>query len=401
MFDWIKEAGRWVCSHKRGLVVLFAASFVAATPFIWKGSWGLGESELVTGILERELNDSKGNRILDENGNPKSELQKITLNVPGKALWAVLELLGVPLVLVFLGSWLQRSQQKQAHELQIAQQRQAANETSEEVLQLYFDRISALLVDKNLMALAHKEQCSQRQKELLEASLDVIRARTLSILRRFENDTARKSDVVRFLAESEIISKLKLQLSGANLSGANLSRADLSKADLSRTNLSKANLSKANISETKLVGANLVEADLKEAKFLKAGLGKACLFRASLQGADFTEADLRGANLVKANLQGAYLNKANLSTGFHDNSTTSGVDNRIVYLRKGYIIETNLSRASLSRAYLMEANLNEAILVEVNFTVAKLHNADLSNAISAGPISKELSSMALTSVEQR
>ena len=72
---------------------------------------------------------------------------KITTTDPGKTLWDWLSLLGVPLSLAILGAWFQASQQKQANE-----------EAREDVLQVYFDRLSTLLVDKNLLALAAKKK---------------------------------------------------------------------------------------------------------------------------------------------------------------------------------------------------------------------------------------------------
>jgi hypothetical protein len=170
-----------------------------------------------------------------------------------------------------------------------------------------------LLIDRNLILLSKKSQSSKttseeqetskksqsskitpeeqelitpKEKELLDSALDVIRARTLSILRRFENDAERKTSVIRFLIEAEIISKSRL----------NLKRADLSWADLSWANLEKANLEKAHFD-----GANL--------------------FRANLTGAILIFAHFDGANLEKAELKGAILEGADLKDIQWDSET--------------------------------------------------------------------------------
>jgi hypothetical protein len=207
----------------------------------------------------------------------------------GKTVWNWLELLGVPLALATLGYLLQQQQQQRAEMLSKEQREIAADEAKEEILQGYFDRLSTLLVDKNILAISTKvyalekeqaETATPEERELLGAAIDVIRARTLSILRRFEGDGDRKASVLRFLIEAEVLSKAKLSLSRADLSGADLSGADLSRADLSETSvdaklrrinspcqphqneLRDANLSGANLDWTDLGNANLRHADL-------------------------------------------------------------------------------------------------------------------------------------------
>ena len=62
-------------------------------------------------------------------------------------------------------------------------------------------------------------------------------------MRRLKDSKERKSSVIRFPLESDIISKLKLSLSEADLSGADLISAYLLGAYLLDANLSNANLS--------------------------------------------------------------------------------------------------------------------------------------------------------------
>ena len=308
-------------------------------PIFWPGGIGIGKDNSVsTKVIET-----------DKQGNIVKTIETIKYD-DGKTIWDWLSLLGVPLSLAILGYFLQQQQQKRAEKLSKEQQERAEklskdqrdiadNETKEEVLQTYFDRLSVLLIDRNLIALSNKSNLPKitpialsnksnsstitpEEQELLDSSLDVIRARTLSILRRFENDAERKGNVINFLIETEIIGKSKLNLSGADLEWAKLSRANLSRAnllgaDLECADLLMANLSGANLSDTKLQGANLVMANLQDTKLQGANLVMANLQEANLQGAILTwaylqEAELQGANLEGANLFIAELQGANL-----------------------------------------------------------------------------------------
>jgi uncharacterized protein YjbI with pentapeptide repeats len=288
-----------------------------------------------------------------------------------KTLWDWLSLLGVPLSLAALGFWLQQLQQKQASE-----------EAKEEILQAYFDRISMLLIDKNLIAIAVKVYASEPQeeatgsssslinvteeeKELVNASVDVIRARTSSMLRRLGKDRERKGDVIRFLAETEIVSKLKLdlravQLGGVNLSGAILSNAILSHADLEGAILSHADLSHADLRDANLSKANITKADISNANLSNANLSYADLSKADLSNANLSYADLSKADIIKADLSNTNLFKANLS---YANLT-----------------HANLWHANLNNANLTHANLSGAYLTGADLSGADLKDADLRDA---------------------
>ena len=222
--------------------------------------------------------------------------------------------------------------------LQEQQRKRADNETKEEVLQTYFDRLSVLLIDQNLIALSNKSNSStitSEDRELLDSSLDVIRARTLSILRRFEKDAERKTSVIKFLIETEIVGKSKLNLQWANLKGANLKRANLQGANLEWADLSGAELQGANLRRAKLNGAkleganlegaslvaNLKWADLKGTNLEGANLKWADLYGADLSRADLYVADLSNADLRSAKLSGAKLQGANLEDTKWDSET--------------------------------------------------------------------------------
>ncbi|MFM9104199.1 MAG: pentapeptide repeat-containing protein, partial [Cyanobium sp.] len=216
---------------------------------------------------------------------------------PGKGLWDYLEILLVPVLIFGLGVLLDsRSKARDAIQKNEAE-RIRQEENRDQALQLYFDRVSSILLDKQVISLAEaaKKLGPEYKDPLVESARDVIRAQTLAILRVFSADEEKKSSVVLFLIESEILASLTVSLRGANLSEADLSEANLSGADLSGAGLIGADLSEANLSEANLSGADLFGANL---------------FGANLCGADLSRANLFGANLIGAELRGADLKDA-------------------------------------------------------------------------------------------
>src|SRR5215208_6543491 len=95
----------------------------------------------------------------------------------------------------------------------------------------------------------------------------LARARTLTVLGRL--DPSRKSAVLQFLAEAQLIQRFEKRLPIITLSDADLrdveqSFTDLWRADLSFTDLSGANL-KGDLSRADLSGADLSDANLHDA----------------------------------------------------------------------------------------------------------------------------------------
>lgn len=293
----------------------------------WPDWTGLGAGQSIFTITQR-----------DAVGNITQTFETATPQ-PAKTFWDWLSLLGVPLSLAVLGYWLQQQQQKRANIDSQQQREMSARQSREEALQAYFDRLATLLIDKNLLAIATKvytanetPKATAEQQDLLDTALDVIRAQTLSILRRCETDGDRKSSVIRFLIEAEVISKAKLSLRDADLREANLRGINLREADLRDVDLRHANLSGAVLRNAVLGGADLTSVNLRHAD----------LRHADLNNADLIDADLRNTDLRGANLSYANVNYANL--------TGAILDNAVLY------------EADLMDAELMDANLSSAVL---------------------------------------
>jgi hypothetical protein len=290
---------------------------------------GVGSSQL---IVKTEKQDTLGRVI---------ETTTITTPQEPKTLWDWMSLLGVPLVLTILG-----------YKLQQLERAQTIEHGKEEALLNYLGHVSDLLIEKNLIAKAKAARSDSKKNEgyrqidlpdrdSLDAAKDVIRARTLSILRLLGNDGDRKGSVISFLVEANVISQLRLNLRDADLTGAdlrginlkdamlngsNLTGANFKGANLQRVALQKADLSCAIFDEAILVDAKLTEAKLWRTRLRKANLRDAVLNKAVLLEADLTDAELqpwgkkhgtllRGADLHKAilksaNLTGVYLGDA-------------------------------------------------------------------------------------------
>jgi Pentapeptide repeats (8 copies) len=184
-------------------------------------------------------------------------------------LWNWIKLLIFPAVIVGGGLWFNRHQREReldiARELResdvtiaderpqedrkIAQERAetdreiADQRAQDDALQAYLNHIGELLLDK--------DRPLRQSKERDEVGT-LARARTLTVLTRLEGE--RKGSIVRFLYESDLITKdpLILDLRSADLSCANLRGAQLSYAELKGADLIGANISKAILSEVDL-----------------------------------------------------------------------------------------------------------------------------------------------------
>jgi uncharacterized protein YjbI with pentapeptide repeats len=226
-------------------------------------------------------------------GGEKGKVERVTTTEepqPGKTLWDILELSGslaVPFLLIYLGTQIQKKEKDIAY-----------TNLREEALQRYLDRVSEILIDKNVSSLDPNDAS-------LETIKDVVRTRTLTVLRSLDNDGERKGSVIRFLVDADLLGMyFALDLSYANLQGAklkgvNLSRAHLNNADLSDADLSDADLSHANLHDVNLSHADLSDVDLSGAELYNSNLDKAILVNAELtfaklNGANFKDADLKG-----------------------------------------------------------------------------------------------------------
>jgi uncharacterized protein YjbI with pentapeptide repeats len=196
---------------------------------------------------------------------------------------------------------------------------------------------------------------------------------------------------------------------GAKLSSTVLQRADLRGADFTKANLAKVVFLEAKVEALKLGHASLErcvfkDADLSGCFFQGAGMFK-CLLRgcnlagrdftraslrcvqfdsANLHGCDFTGADAAMANFMHADLQEAVLDQIEASGAMLLGADMRGAKCRGARLAKACFNQADLSAADMTRADLTHAVLKQAVCKAASFEQAELGFADFSEADLAG-----------------
>ena len=176
--------------------------------------------------------------------------------------------MAIPVVLAAAGLWFtaqqdarqqniedRRAQQAQKIEDQraAAERELAERRAQDEALQAYLSQMGSLLLDKNL-----------RESEEDSEVRTLARARTLTVLSRL--DSSRKSAVMEFLVEAELVQSVEGRGPIIRLGGADLTEADLPHASLTAANLRGAEVSQADLSYVDLLYAqNWTDGQLGEA----------------------------------------------------------------------------------------------------------------------------------------
>jgi uncharacterized protein YjbI with pentapeptide repeats len=325
---------------------------------------------------------------------------------PNKTRWDYVKDIILPLLsggLVIFVVWYLEAKSAQRREkirieIENIQASQRIEAEKAEALQRYLDRISTILLDYQVISLSQsaKRLGESYRDPRVESARDVIRARTLSILRYFSQDLEKKTTVIRLLIETRILEELGVSLSGADLTGINLIGvslrgirfngvdlreadlrgvsslkaqligSDLSGADLSSADLSEANLLGANLRGTNLRGVKYTMANLSEANLNTADLREADLLGSNLSGADLSGADLSGANLFGANLSSTNLSLANLISTDLRGADLRGADLSVAKLQKANLLGADLSGANLCGTSLSSADLTGTNLVRAD-----------------------------------
>jgi len=194
------------------------------TAYDWTGFGESYDQDVLTVIETAE--ETPSNKTTTKTTKTTNRLQ------PAKSLWDWMSLLLAPATLAGLGFWFQSSQEKAKRDKEDAdkkrelaqQQEQAkrdAEQQREQALQAYFDQLSVLLVDKKLGTvllyqlntstddidnIIDSEVIDTKQAEIdTDAALNVMKAKTLSLFRAFEQDMPRKANVLSFLGDSGLL----------------------------------------------------------------------------------------------------------------------------------------------------------------------------------------------------
>jgi uncharacterized protein YjbI with pentapeptide repeats len=161
-----------------------------------------------------------------------------------------------------------------------------------------------------------------------------------------------------------------LSLAGANLLGVNLGYTHLEGAAFSKAIMTSIDLDGSFLQHASLIGALLDG----QAKLRRAHLEKATLGMADLQGAWLLYADLTDAILQEAVLDGANLVGVRAPGVFAD-----GAHFKRAHLFNSNLCGASLERADMDSALLMDVDLTQAILKDT-----QLQCADLSRAVLVG-----------------
>jgi uncharacterized protein YjbI with pentapeptide repeats len=206
---------------------------------------------------------------------PNSEFQR------GKTLWDWMQLVFIPLVLFFIARYFSARETRRTEEQRKIEREQATQYQQEEILQTYLDKMQHLLLEKDLLTSK-------------EGTPIANFARTLTLLTLQRLASERKTIVLQFLTEAQLIQenigkKRIISLCGADLEGVG-QPVGFAEADLHGVDLRGANLRNAKLDVPDLQGADLSIS--------------------ILEGASLIYADLRGANLTTAIFDGVNLYEA-------------------------------------------------------------------------------------------
>ena len=366
-------------------------------------------------------NSKEKSQVTTEEVKGKIKTTETTKFEQAKTLWDWLSLLGAPATLAVFGFAFQASQEQakvarekaerevaEATKLRAEEQAKEEKERFEEqakvekeraeeqakaekdreqdrqrgdMLEAYINSVSDLLVGKELSILAKQKArgtLDMEQQDLLDAGMEVIRARTLSIFRRFTDyedsnhtDGDRKGSILQFLYETGLIRNqneqgredLLLFLCKTELT-RNQRENEQGREDTAlQQSQSLLSLLFANLSDVELSDVNLSGAVLRGAF-----LGGAVLKGVFLGGADlicthFKDADLRGADLGGAELEGADLRGANLGGANLNDANLNDVNFRGVFLGGADLICTKLRDADFKGV-----KLNDVIFLSVDLS---------------------------------
>ncbi|CAA9477658.1 MAG: Phage pentapeptide repeat family protein (ACLAME 560) [uncultured Rubrobacteraceae bacterium] len=236
-----------------------------------------------------------------------------------KTVWDALVIVGVLLVGAAAGFWF--SEQRNASRYQEVEKQLTRLQREDEsvALHAYFEEMSQLLLEKNLLDSANDSAMQNLKEGLLGSEEEsevhqLARARTLTAIA--DSDAEDNRSLTRFLANTGLVTtsdSVRL-LSGAYLPHADLSGAFLPAADLYISKLEGADLSGAFLISADLGGSILSDADLEGANLRYADLDHTDLDGADLRDADLSHASLIGADLRGANLEGAKVTNEQLDT---------------------------------------------------------------------------------------
>lgn len=212
-----------------------------------------------------------------------------------RKLWDWLDLLIVPLSLIFLG-WIY-----QAYEKSKTERKEKENQQNE-ILDSYFRTISELINKWNLL-----------DKTQNNESRIIARTRTIVAVENLEGE--RKGQILQFLFESNLIDDEKL-----NILGANFREVQASGIVLRNTTIKGVHFCDSNFKNTFLDGSSFISCNFSNTNF-----NGASMENTNLGYSDLSYCKLTNIDLTRVNFEGANLNYADLSNSKITQSQLNGI----------------------------------------------------------------------------
>lgn len=212
-----------------------------------------------------------------------------------RKLWDWLDLLIVPLSLIFLG-WIYQSYEKSK-----ADKKEKENQQNE-ILDSYFRTISDLINKSNLLDITKNKE-----------SKIIARTRTIIAVENLEGE--RKGQVLQFLYEANLIDDKKI-----NILGANFREVQVSGIVLRKTTIKGVHFCDSDFENTFLDGSNFISCNFSNTNF-----NGSSMENTNLEYSDLSNCKLTNIDLTKVNFEGANLNYADLSNSIITQSQLNSI----------------------------------------------------------------------------
>lgn len=167
---------------------------------------------------------------------------------------------------------------------------------------------------------------------------------------------------------------------GANLSGANLCGADLRFADFSGASLEGANLKDAKLdhsvfSRTNLNNSNIEMIRAAYVDFFNSSMDSSGFINCRFDHSRFSFSNMHGANFVDSTFLRCDLSRVKMIDLVVEGSDFSYVNAKSMFLKSVFIKNTIFSSVGLSGAVIIDGSFIDSVLIDVDFTFAKLHES--------------------------
>lgn len=227
--------------------------------------------------------DSSGDPILPE---PIINYRK------GKTLWdwyVVLLGISIAAALAIMNQFSTNRRKLDRELIEIDRQR-------ESIFQKFLDDISALLLDRKLLAKKHKRNPSV---------VNIARIKIITTLRELGDDIDRKNSLLMFIVDSQLADFI---LQDASLESINLSGTYVGNINFNNSRLYNADFSNAFLIDTQFMNSKMDNANFTKSEIVKVNFSNAVLKDVRFNGATIYQSGFESANLEGASIEWELMN---------------------------------------------------------------------------------------------